>query len=70
MTEQQVEAAAKAIRDEADKFSRPVRFYVQHEAEERYKKSNPEMDNPDVDWELESWKILARVALTAAERMP
>lgn len=62
-----VTQAAIRMRDEAENFSRPVHFYVRDEAKARWQQENEKDDwteAPDgIDWELESWKILARAAL-------
>ena len=66
-----IDAVAKAIRAEAESFAIPVDFYVKGEAIRRWEKLNPDGhpydDCPDVDWDFESWKILARVALSVIE---
>ena len=65
-----VDAAARALRDAANTFRSPVYLYVEPEARLRAEKDgfDPYDEKFDaVDWELESWKILARAALTPAE---
>lgn len=69
-SEDRVTAAAEALRKEAGAFRDPVHFYVDKEAIERWEAANPRAsvyDTPDIDWELESWKILARAALDAVD---
>lgn len=64
-----VTTVAQALRKEASTFGRPVLLYVDDEARERWDKAHPDLDSwndgPNIDWELESWKILARAALRA-----
>lgn len=68
--EQQIVAAAIRMMEEAGRFRDPVRFYVAGEAGRRWSEANPDKCmftdvTPGFDWELESWKILARAALGA-----
>ena len=68
MTDDDVTKAAIALRAEAEKFDRPVEAYVEGEALWRWEKANPSKEEPsDIDFELESWKILARAALEAVK---
>lgn len=71
MTVDKLEAAARALREAAEKFQSPVRLYVEDEARHRFERANPDKDpyGEKVDWELESWKILAR-AVIAEMREP
>jgi hypothetical protein len=73
VNEDEVTRAALNMRDEARRFRDPVESYVNEEAAVRWKRDNPDGDfYTDVDlsedWELKSWKILARAALAA--RLP
>lgn len=68
-TEDQITKVAVALRDEACKFRDPVYCYVEGEAARRYEAALPDgdayFDKPGTDWDLESWKILARAAIAA-----
>lgn len=68
MSEKLEDDVARALAAEADTFRSPVESYVKDEAEERWKKENPGQRVPDKDWEHESWKILARVAIGEVAR--
>lgn len=65
-----LDALAIALRDEAAKFNSPVRYYVEPQARILWDRANPGKDSfddgPDIDWDLESWKILVRAVLVAA----
>lgn len=68
MSEMMMERVALAIKAATDKFSSPVEFYVNREAWERHQAAHPDdeqEDHPEIDWQLESWKIIARAAITA-----
>ncbi len=70
ISDELVEAVARAIEVCTDEFESPVRYYVGREAMLRFEKENPEKDAysdaPHVkDWDLESWKIIARAAIEA-----
>jgi hypothetical protein len=63
------EAVARAIEKCCGGFRRPVHFYVEGEALDRYEAANPDWHFDDIqnkDWALESWKIIARAALAEA----
>lgn len=64
-----IEKIARALEAEAEKFQSPVSVYVAGEAANRWEEAHPglvaSLDRPDIDWELESWKILARAAVGA-----
>jgi hypothetical protein len=72
MTEEQITMVAMAIKEAAASFQSPVRFYVEREAIHRFERDNPDkdayIDKPGTDWELESWRILARAALSVDTR--
>lgn len=77
VTEEMIERAARAMQAEADTFEAPVEFYVAPEAQRRWE-ADPKNHGSDgyadalcdgpqgMDWDLESWKILARAAIVAA----
>jgi hypothetical protein len=63
-----IEIAAKALRKEADEFRDPVSSYVEGEALERAGLwQDGQAARLQKDWELESWKILARAVIAALE---
>lgn len=64
-----IEAIARAIKTETGCFRDPVGHYVEGEALSRWEKDNPDCDAPDgIEWDLESWRIIARTALEAIEQ--
>lgn len=69
MDDKTVTRVALALREEARSFMRPVPSYVEEEARHRWEQKNHGKDaileGPPLDWEMESWKILARVAIVA-----
>lgn len=68
VTDEMVEKAALSIRDEIERFSNPTHLYIEPEAKERWEKENPEGDyyGEAGHDELESYRIIARAALSAA----
>ncbi len=72
MSEEKIEAVAIAIRNAAREFGSPVYAYVEPEARRRWETANPDKDSFEqpTDWELESWKILARAALNEKSPPP
>lgn len=72
MSEAEIDAVARALQAEAEKFNDPVSAYVDNEASRRWNAENPGKDyltdGPNIDWRFESWKILARAALRTLSR--
>ncbi len=67
MAETMIDRVAKAIKAETDKFDMPVNLYIDPEAGARFERENPGKDrflDAELD-ELESYRIIARAALTA-----
>lgn len=62
-----VDRVAIALKDEAEKFSRPIPYYVNGEAEKRWREANPTSDEdaPYSGADFEDWRILARAAIAA-----
>lgn len=61
------EEIARAIKTCLGEFRDPVYAYIEGESRGRWNKEHPEQeyDEPDdVDWELESYKIIARAVLS------
>lgn len=68
MDDSVIRSAAQALQACAAEFDRPVTLYVEGESEARWEKANAgkyafDDDAPKIDWDLESWKILARAVL-------
>lgn len=70
-SDEEVEAVALAIKECTDKFESPVAYYIEPEAQFRWMNANPGRnfwDEASID-DLESYRIIARAALEAAERV-
>lgn len=65
---------ALAIKACTDKFESPVCYYVEPEARYRARDASadpdydPWFDEPDREWELESYAIIARAAIAAMSK--
>jgi hypothetical protein len=73
-TDAEIDAAADAIKERAYKFESPVYLYVEREAEDRFTREHGvaaawDKREAGFDFEKESWRLLARAALAAAEQV-